>query len=338
MDGVPFIVLPIVFVVSCGLTWRIRSYCLANGIVNIPNQRSSHTQIVARGGGVGFSVTFLAAMVGLGLTGVVSWRPAIALTGGGAIIGLTGWVDDRQGLTQLTRIVLHLSAAVWAVEWIGGVPQLFPVPPVVALVIPVILIIAVAWLVNLYNFMDGTDGIAGIEAVTVALMSGALCTMAGVAVAGRVYYLLAAAVAGFLVWNWPPARIFMGDAGSGFLGFAFAATALWCATDNKRLFWPCVILLSVFIADATTTLLRRMAKGERWYEPHRSHAYQKLARRAGHLRIALGVAAINVLLLGPVAWFAWRHPRLGFPLTLAVNAALAVFALTVRDRAGESSS
>jgi Fuc2NAc and GlcNAc transferase len=324
--------LAIVLALSFAGTGWIRRYCLTNGIVDIPNQRSSHSRIVARGGGVGFSGIFLLAVVGLGIAGLMPARAATGLAGGGAIIAVTGWVDDRKGLTQVTRIVLHLAASVWAVVWLGPVPAIVAGSTVWMWVTQVAAVVAFAWLINLYNFMDGTDGIAGVEAVTVATVSGFFCMAGGLAMPGYVYWLLAAVVTGFLLWNWPPAKIFMGDAGSGFLGFTFAALTLWSAVENVRLFWPCVIPLSVFIADATTTLLRRMANGERWYEPHSSHAYQKIARRKGHLPVALGVTAINLGVLTPLAWLAWLYPRLGLPLALSVDIVFACVALTVQDR------
>lgn len=326
-------VLPVVFLVSAALTYGIRNYCLARGIVDVPNQRSSHNRIVARGGGIGFSFIFLLAIVILGIRGIVATNVTIAIVGGGGAVALTGWVDDRKGLKQLSRIFLHLVSAAWAVAWLGPVPPL-PLGSVSwnwGWMGQLTVVIAFAWLINLYNFMDGTDGIAGIEAVTVALLAGGLCFLAGFAAMSSVYGLLACAVAGFLVWNWPPARIFMGDAGSGFLGFVFASLACWAFMSETRLLWPCVILLSVFIADATTTLLRRMAKGEQWYEAHRSHAYQKIARRVGHRPVAIGVGILNVLVLGPVAWLAWLHPRYGFQLMLSVNAVLAILILMTPD-------
>jgi Fuc2NAc and GlcNAc transferase len=326
------VLLAVLFALSFAGTGWIRRYCLARGIVDIPNQRSSHSRIVARGGGIGFSAIFLLAIVYLGIGGLMPSRAATGLAGGGIVIALTGWVDDRKGLTQVTRVILHLAAAVWAVVWLGPVPAIVSGSTIGMWISQVAGVIAFAWMTNLYNFMDGTDGIAGVEAVTVAVASGFLCTMAGLAVPGHVYWLLAAVVAGFLLWNWPPAKIFMGDAGSGFLGFTFAALTLWSSVENIRLFWPCVILLSVFVVDATTTLLRRMANGEKWYEPHSSHAYQKIARRNGHLPIAIGVAIVNVAVLAPVAWLAWLHPALGFPLALAVNGVFAAVALSVCDK------
>ena len=327
------VLLAVLFASSFAGTGWIRRYCLARGIVDIPNERSSHSRIVARGGGIGFSGIFLLAILGLGIAGMVPGRAATGLAGGGTIIAITGWVDDRKGLTQVTRIILHLAAAVWAVVWLGPVPSIVSGSTIGMWVSQIAGVIAFAWMTNLYNFMDvGTDGIAGAEAVTVAAASGFLCAMAGLAAPAHVYWLLAAVTAGFLVWNWPPARIFMGDAGSGFLGFIFAALALWACVNDVRLFWPCVILLSVFVADATTTLLRRMLKREKWYLPHSTHAYQKLARRNGHLPIALGVAIINIAVLAPAAWLAWLHPASGLPLAAGVNAALAAAALSVSDK------
>ena len=198
-----------------GTGW-IRRYCLARGIVDMPNQRSSHSRIVARGGGIGFSAIFLLATLGLEIAGMLPSRAAAGLAGGGVIIAITGWVDDRKekGLTPMTRIILHLIAAFWAMAWLGPVPAIVSGSAIWMWVTQVGGVIAFAWMINLYNFMDGTDGIAGVEAVTVAFVSGYLCVATGLATQGHVYWLLAA-VAGrlSLLWNWHPAKIFMGDAG-----------------------------------------------------------------------------------------------------------------------------
>jgi Fuc2NAc and GlcNAc transferase len=159
------------------------------------------------------------------------------------------------------------------------------------------------WLLNLYNFMDGIDGIASIEAVTVCI-GGILLYL--IAVPGSQSWagpaLLLASVGGFCYWNWPPARIFMGDAGSGFLGVtlgAFSIQAAWVAPD---LFWAWTVLLGVFIADASVTLTRRVWRGHRYDEAHRSHAYQRAARRFGaHKPVSLAVGAITLIWLWPLA-------------------------------------
>ena len=158
------------------------------------------------------------------------------------------------------------------------------------------------WLLNLYNFMDGIDGIASIEAICVCIGACLLYLVGGYPQALWLPLLLAATVAGFLFWNFPPARIFMGDAGSGFLGIVLGLLALQAAWINPLLFWGWLILLGVFVVDATFTLVRRLLRGERVYEAHRSHAYQYASRQHGsHRRVSLSVAAINLGWLMPVA-------------------------------------
>jgi Fuc2NAc and GlcNAc transferase len=141
-----------------------------------------------------------------------------------------------------------------------------------------------------------------VEALTVALPGGALWWLATGSANAIVPVLLAAGALGFLLWNWPPARIFMGDAGSGFLGLVFGALAVWSAQQQPQLFWAWLVLLGVFVVDATVTLLRRLRRRERVYEAHRSHAYQYASRVHGsHRTVTLAVGAINLLWLAPLA-------------------------------------
>ena len=161
----------------------------------------------------------------------------------------------------------------------------------------------VVWLLNLTNFMDGIDGIAGAEAVTVC-GGGTLCSVAaaGEATTWAVSVVLAAATLGFLFWNWPPARVFMGDAGSGFLGFSLAGISLLAGAESPDLLWSWLILLGVFVVDASVTLIRRVLRGERFYVAHRNHAYQHASRLFGsHLPVTLIVCAINIGWLLPIA-------------------------------------
>jgi Fuc2NAc and GlcNAc transferase len=161
----------------------------------------------------------------------------------------------------------------------------------------------VVWMLNLTNFMDGIDGIASVETITVC--AGAAFSSVLASPNARLWLaplVLASATLGFLVWNWPPAKIFMGDVGSGFLGLMLAVLALEAAWAAPRLFWSWVILFGVFVVDATVTLIRRVARGERFYEAHRSHAYQHVAtRRGAHQPVTLAVGAINLCWLLPLA-------------------------------------
>jgi Fuc2NAc and GlcNAc transferase len=163
--------------------------------------------------------------------------------------------------------------------------------------------IYMVWLLNLYNFMDGIDGIASIEAITVCL-GGVLIYL--ITIPGSNHWvvpaLLLVSVAGFLYWNYPPARIFLGDAGSGFLGITLAVFSIQAASVRSELFWGWAILLGTFIVDATVTLIRRAFRGRKLYQPHRSHAYQYAARSLGsHRSVSLIVGAINLVWLLPVA-------------------------------------
>ncbi len=168
----------------------------------------------------------------------------------------------------------------------------------------VIISLYIVWMLNLTNFMDGIDGIASVETITVCMRSAAI--IASVASPDARLWLapvvLASATLGFLVWNWPPARIFMGDVGSGFLGLMLAVLALEAGWAAPRLFWSWVILFGVFVVDATVTLFRRVARGERFSEAHRSHAYQHVAaRRGAHRPVTVAVGAINLCWLLPIA-------------------------------------
>ena len=178
------------------------------------------------------------------------------------------------------------------------------------------------WMLNLTNFMDGIDGIAGVEAITVCLSA---VFLSGVAAPGEHLWIaplvLASATLGFLMWNWPPAKIFMGDAGSGFLGVMLAALSLQAGWVVNRLFWSWLILLGVFVVDATVTLIRRMARGERFYEAHRTHAYQHAAvHRGAHLPVTVAVGVINLCWLLPVALLValgWLDGLLGVLISYA---------------------
>jgi len=191
---------------------------------------------------------------------------------------------------------------------------------------------------NLYNFMDGIDGLAAGEAVTVASVLALVCAASGLGGLAAAYAALAASSLGFLTFNWSPARIFMGDVGSGFLGFAFGALSLMAERDVDRTRWSLpvlvsILLLGVFIVDSGVTLVRRAVRKCRLSEAHRDHAYQKVVRAGGrHSRVSGGVLALNLLWLTPCALCAWVFPSWG-PAILSLGW-LPLFLLAIRLRAG----
>jgi Fuc2NAc and GlcNAc transferase len=252
-------------------------------------------------------MTFVAAL------GYVDAPLFYALAGGGAAVALVGYLDDRGRIGIVGRLVVHIAAAIWAVSWIGWptTVSLGGDTVHIGMTGAVLSSLGVVWALNLFNFMDGIDGIAASEAIFMAGVGASLAGMAGltpaVPFAGTI---VAAASLGFLCWNWPPARIFMGDVGSGYLGFVLAVIALAATRESIVMLPAWLILGGVFIVDATLTLGRRLARRERFYEAHRSHAYQWLARRwNSHLMVTMASIAVNALWLAPWAWACVRFPE-----------------------------
>jgi Fuc2NAc and GlcNAc transferase len=320
----------VVAVTAWWMTERFRRYALDRQLLDIPNERSSHQRATPRGGGMAIVVTTLAALPVLGAIGALPWPQAAGLALGGALVALVGFVDDHGHVPPPLRLAAHAAAAVLILIALGGLPAvpMFGVSIDLGWLGDVLAALYIVWLLNLTNFMDGIDGIAGVEAVTVAIGGGLLYEVAAPGTGlWSTPVILAAAAAGFLVWNWPPARVFMGDAGSGFVGWMLAALSLQAAGVSPALLWSWIILLGVFVIDATVTLLRRLARRERLYEAHRSHAYQHAARAWAHRPVTLTVAAINVLWLLPMAWLVARGGLDGLAATLIAYVPLVALAL-----------
>ena len=299
-----FLIAPAAFGLSWLLTLLVRRYALQTDLLDHPNDRSSHTVPTPRGGGVAIVASFLLLVLAMGVFGLIEQRLAIATLGAGALVALLGFLDDRSSLPARVRFAGHAGAAAWSIGWMHTIPAVPMLGHVVDLGFagPALCGLFIVWSINLFNFMDGIDGIASVEAITTTLGGALLWWLAGSGTGWVAAVVFAGCVAGFLAWNWPPAKIFMGDAGSGFLGLVVALLALWCGQSAPLLFWSWFILVSCFMVDATTTLVRRVRRGEKFFEAHRAHAYQYAARRAGrHLPVTLACGAINLLWLLPIA-------------------------------------
>lgn len=307
-------------VLSFGLTFFVRRYAINKRILDVPNHRSSHSVPTPRGGGLSFVCTFLGALICLYIIGIIPEEVLFALLGGGGLIAAIGWLDDNRGLTPAVRLFCQVVAAIWGVAWLGGYQSMTVGTGTLSLswVGGILAVLGTVWMINLYNFMDGVDGMAGTEAVTVSAIAGILLFFTGNGELAMVCMTLAFSVVGFLVWNWPPASIFMGDVGSGFLGFVFACLAI--ASENSGalplIVW--IMLLGVFVIDATVTLVRRLINGEKLYEAHRTHVYQ-LAVQAGfsHKEVTVAVCLINIC-LGLVAVLLVKWPGWVFPAVILV--------------------
>lgn len=291
------------FIGAWWLTGRVRRYAWDHHLVDTPNERSSHAVATPRGGGLAIVAPTLIAFAVLGWTGVIAWPALGALLAGGAVVSATGLADDYRHVAPHWRLLGHVTAALVVLWGMGGLPGISVVGADLELGAAghALALIYLVWLINLTNFMDGIDGIAAVETTTACLGSAILYTVVRSPVPWLIPVILASATLGFLAWNWPPARIFMGDSGSGFLGLMLGALALQASWAARELFWSWAILLGVFLVDATVTLLRRVARGERFYQAHRTHAYQHAARRWSHRPVTLAVGVINVGWLFPWA-------------------------------------
>lgn len=306
LDVLVFVVTAIA---SLGLGEMARWFAVRRNVIDVPNDRSSHRVPTPRGGGVAIALVSIAGVALLGLSGSVPGWIVLGFCVPGAAIAMVGLLDDVMQLAASTRLVVHVVAcaggllALPALEFAGLRVGLLPV----ALLAPLMLLVLV-WSVNLYNFMDGIDGIAGMEAVFAGLMIAILSHRIAGPASGLPAVALAGAAGGFLVLNWPPARIFMGDSGSAFLGYALCFLGLALSHAGVNL-WALLIVVGAFVSDATVTLVRRLLRREDILKPHRSHAYQRLTDRfGGHLPVTRLYGMVNVFWLAPLALVAQEWP------------------------------
>ena len=323
---------------SALITALLRQYAVHSGLIDHPNARSSHSIPTPRGGGLAIVVTSIAALALLYALQLLPLRVFAALAGGGLAVAIVGFIDDRRALPARVRLAVHVCAALWCLGWLHGLPPMLIGDRVMD---PgwfgyVVGTLAIVWVLNLFNFMDGIDGIAASEAIFVTC-AGAMLGSSHESPHALASAVLGAACAGFLLWNWPPAKIFMGDVGSGYLGFVIAVLAVVASQDNPVSIWVWLILGGAFFVDATVTLAVRTFRGQRLQEAHRSHAYQHLARRWGsHLPVTVSFLAINLFWLLPAAWLAVRFPQ--FAIGILAGAYVPLMVLAVASGAGRQES
>lgn len=313
----------VIFLVVCFLAGLAASglwlrLSLARQWFDIPNQRSSHTRPTPKGGGLGFALVFFCVAAILAGRGFISAEQAW-LAFPGLCLAVAGFVDDLHELGILPRMGFQLLCVMTGLWLIPGVPSLSL--PMSGNINPMIVLTLLAvgwiWLINLYNFMDGIDGLAAAEAVFVATALAWFALEAGFYGSSLLLLALAVIVGGFLYLNWSPARLFMGDAGSNFLGYLLPAYGLLLVLQGAVTVWTLVILLAVFITDTTATLYKRMRAGLVWYHGHRSHAYQLLAlAHRSHAGVVAGITAVNVLWLLPLAWMSTAQEDWGAVLAV----------------------
>jgi Fuc2NAc and GlcNAc transferase len=289
----------ILFLLSVSSVWAFRCYAIKKKIFDIPSQRSSHIMPTPRGGGIVFPILWISYLLVNYFLGNINPEYLLIFIPSVIFLGLIGFLDDCLNIGAKWRFLAQFIASIYGLYLLGGYHsvQIGIWSINFAWLGSVIAILAIVWSTNLYNFMDGIDGIATIEALFVFGVGGYFIWCAGGYELAKLIWAMAVIVAGFLMWNSPPAKIFMGDVGSALLGFLVMLFAIagevWYQVP--ALLW--IILYGVFWFDATATLIRRIIHGDVWYQAHRLHAYQRLHHKGwSHKKTLFGVIVINILL------------------------------------------
>lgn len=319
--------------VAAAITWAMAHFAV---LVDVPNARSSHRRPTPRGGGVGILAAFAAGLIALHLAYDILEQPGLpGFTAAALLMGLAGLIDDVRTMRSATKLAAQLCAS--AIAMAAGfvirslyVPGLGPIE-LGALGYPLTLL----WLIgltNAFNFMDGLDGLAGGSAVIAGVFLSLVAALLGAPLVAVIAALIAASSAGFLLFNFPPARIFMGDVGSQFLGFAFAALGVMLAQHDPTgtLILVVPVLLFAFLFDTIFTALRRWRKGENLAAAHRTHLYQLLNQCGlSHRRVA-GAHCVMALVQGLLAlWLVSTLTEQRWLVIPALLAAQAAYAMVV---------
>lgn len=303
------------------LTPLVRSYATAAGMIDQPGPRRSHTQPVARGGGL----VLLPVCTLIIVFGAEPDSASSLFLLGAAAVTAVGWLDDRYSLDVRWRLTAQLLVAMLAIAWLGPVTmvQFAGVSISAAWLWTPPALLAMIWLINVFNFMDGSDGLATSQALISCALFGWCFFVAGDENLALLAWLVAAASSGFLFWNAPSAAIFLGDAGSLFLGWSVALFSLMGAIDQSVSVWQSAIITSPFVVDATLTLLSRVRRKEQWYTAHRDHAYQVLLRMGwSHRQVLTGLILVNSTLVLPAFILANRWPEQQMWIALLLAAGL----------------
>jgi Fuc2NAc and GlcNAc transferase len=322
------------FIASAMLTGLFRLIAVRISLIDQPVSRSAHSSPIPVGGGISIVILYCLMVLYLAIFTAIPSNELLLLLAS-IPVAAVGLLDDFWQLDIKWRVPVQFLAAFWAIWMLGGVPaisfSLWSLENV--WILSILAALALVWLLNLYNFMDGIDGLAGSELVFVNAMTYLFVMNSGDQMLQHLSILFIASGLGFLVWNWAPARVFMGDVGSSFMGFSLGLMALLSMHHGSMTVWAWVLLLGVFIVDATLTLSRRFIKGEKWYEGHSSHAYQNAARcYKSHRKVTITVLLINCFWLAPLAWLAMQNQDLG--IIFAMIGLLPLVILALRYKAG----
>ena len=286
---------------SCAGAMRLAQ---GSGMIALPGERQSHLYATPTGGGLGlvFSIVISTICLELIISLPVFWWQN--MLPGVLLLALVGWRDDKMPVSSFIRLVIQLAVSVWLIGF--GWTEF----SVEGMFVFAAIILSTVWLMNVYNFMDGSNGMAGFQGVFAAVIMAIFFQLGGEHAMALIALTVAAACAGFLPLNFPNAKVFMGDVSSVPLGFIFASFAIYGMHTGSLNLTASILIMSVFLVDATLTLLARAFRGERWYTAHAQHVYQRLiALGWSHRRVLVVYQAINVCLVLPVIVLATIYPQ-----------------------------
>jgi len=315
----------VLFILSILLTLLVKHFTIRKSILDLPNERSSHSLPTPRGGGIAIAITWFLAITYLYIRKYIDSTPFFALLCG-LPISVIGLVDDVITISPRVRFFVQVICATIAIFLLGGLNiinigfQVISFPYLFSIVA----VFGIVWFTNLFNFLDGIDGYISAEVIFIGFAFFLLFGEVPPA-------LLAAVTAGFLVWNWQPAKIFMGDVGSTLLGFTMGVFAVYYQNEGVASILIWIMLTSLFWFDATLTLYRRWRNNEKLSQAHRKHAYQRIVQAGfSHQKTVLYGISINFLILLLVL-IAIKYPELTLVMLL-VNLLLLYYIVRLVDQ------
>lgn len=338
----------IVFIVSAFvLTYlgvgAFRRWTLRREILDVPNERSSHTVPTPRGGGL--IIVLVCLLFYTIYAGFIASRFSLGYFAGAVLIAVVSWFDDLKSVSSALRFLIHAIGAALAIFSLGYWQKIYlPFAGEIGIEFfgAVLAFFWIIWLTNAYNFMDGIDGIAGTQALTAGSGWFLVGLFFNLEITGFLGGVLALSSLGFLLHNWQPAKIFMGDVGSAFLGYTFAVLPLMAAHEmptgsvQSQMAPAAVWLVWLFVFDTLYTFFRRVLRGEKFWQAHRSHLYQRLVISGySHQFVTLFYGFLSVIIAATVLF--WLRSGDGFaaaPLVAVFAISLGVIILCYRQENG----
>jgi len=311
MDWFSYLI-PLILLLSWMSVSLYQKHAIKNEIISNINHRTLHKTPTPRGGGVVFSLLIVFCIFILQSLGSMSNLMLYVFGFGGLAATLFGFVDDVKDLTAGVKLIVQLFLSGWVVYWLYS-SELLLLDSVPFYVTISFAFFFMVWMINAYNFIDGIDGMAASTSVFVSsTLAIVLFATEGPIEVVVIFALISTAVCGFMFFNWPPATIFMGDAGSLFLGYMFGSLLLFTVLNDNISIWTWLTVFGYFFADTTLTQIMRVILVKQWYLAHRSHAYQNLARITGsHSKVTISVVIYNLLWVLPLTLWSTFQPEMG---------------------------